>query len=236
MRPVATVPSLLVVAALALPVAVWAQTPPDSVVVPPPSTPAPAPAPSAPVTPLPTTPTRELPGIKSTSTENNWWFTLSGSLSMPNDSFSDNAEMGSQFLGGVHRRVWDRATLGLTFGASNWSGADIQAFHSTQITLDARYALAKLSGKWRPFVQVGFGSYQVVSEIEPDGAEKDRTSENSWGVNYGGGLLFPVGNALVGPVVLYHSAGSIPEIQPFTGTGDCKFISFGVELTMPMGR
>jgi hypothetical protein len=238
MRLVATLVALFLAAAFLAPVAAHAQAPPDSVVTPPPATPEPAPRPS---TPPPTdTLMQQIQAAThkpvSAQASNNFFMTLSGSASMPNDSFGERAEMGSQFLAGVHGRVWDRLTLGLTFGASNWAGADIQSYHATQVTLDARYSFTLEAKKFRPFVQVGFGSYQVVSEVEPDNAEKQRASENSMGVNYGGGLLFPVGNMLIGPVVLYHSAGAIPEIGSLTGIGDCKFISYGVEFVFPMGR
>jgi len=172
-----------------------------------------------------------------TTPTNNYWFTLFGSVSQPNDSFSDLAEMGSQFLGGVHRRLGDRLTLGLTMGAGNWSGVDIQFYHDVQITLDARFHITRPNSRMRPFVQLGGGSYQVVSEAEVEGVEPERASESGWGVNYGAGVLFAVGKtARLGPVVLYNSAGKIPEIGSLVGKGDCKFISFGVELVMPMGR
>ena len=220
MRPSTSLVPLLALAALLAPVGAHAQEP------------APVPAPAT--TPAPV----KAPAKSPAEPPSDYWFTLSGSASLPNDSFGDVAEMGSQFLGGVHRRIGDRLTLGVGMGASNWSGVDIQSYHDIQITLDARFHFTRPSSRMRPFVQVGFGSYQVVSEAEPEGgAEPQRASENSTGLNYGGGVLFPIGkSALIGPVVLYHTAGSIPEIGSLTGIGDCKFISVGVELAFPMGR
>ena len=197
----------------------------------------PTPPPTTAQPPATPPPAAKAPAAAKPALMNNYWFTLSASASQPNDSFSDKAEMGSQFLGGVHFRLAERVTLGLDMGASNWTGADIESYHSIQVTLDARFYLTRWSSRFVPYVQLGGGSYQIVSEVEPIGAEPKRASENAWGLNYGGGLLFSVGKtAKLGPVVTYHTAGSIPEIGTLVGQGDCKFISFGVELVMPMGR
>jgi opacity protein-like surface antigen len=65
-----------------------------------------------------------------------------------------------------------------------------------------------MKGGIRPFVGGGFGLYHVAESVEVPGGPTQSTSENNFGLHFGGGIGAPIGaKTLIGTGIKFHYVG-----------------------------